>query len=86
MRVSRRPNRPFRVGLLVGVGIGVTIAAAFFRRQVKALLASFRPYRRRPYEAERPVLIINRWSGGGKAERLSLANVAVARGIRTVML
>ena len=36
--------------------------------------------------ATQPVLIVNRWSGGGKAERVGLAGACEARGIRVVSL
>jgi diacylglycerol kinase family enzyme len=49
-------------------------------------MASFRPYQRKPFRPDKPVLIVNRWSGDGKAERLALVDHASDRGIETVML
>jgi hypothetical protein len=65
--------------VLIGVGIASTLAAAraAFRRNV-LLPAAPRP--------ERPVLFFNPKSGGGKAERLSLASEAQARGIEPIEL
>ena len=39
-----------------------------------------------PVSSSRPVLIINPWSGDGKAESLGLASVAAEWGINTVVL
>ena len=45
-----------------------------------------RPYRRVSSQVTSPALIINRWSGDGKAERYGLEAAARRRGIRTIML
>jgi Diacylglycerol kinase catalytic domain len=64
---------------LVGVGTVASLAAArtAFRRRI-LLPAAPRP--------ERPVLFYNPKSGGGKAERFSLASEARARGIEPIEL
>jgi hypothetical protein len=65
--------------ILIGVGIMLTLVAAreAFRQRV-SLPAAPRP--------ERPVLFYNPKSGGGKAERYSLAREARARGIEPIEL
>lgn len=45
-----------------------------------------RPYRRTASRVTSPALIINRWSGDGKAEAVGLADAAARRGVRTIML
>jgi hypothetical protein len=65
--------------VLIGVGMASALSAAraAFRRTV-SLPAAPRP--------ERPVLFFNPKSGGGKAERFSLASEARARGIEPIEL
>jgi diacylglycerol kinase family enzyme len=65
---------------------GLAVAGAFWRRQIAALVRRARPYERRPSNVKSPTLIINRWSGDGKAERYGLAASAKKLGIKTVML
>lgn len=76
------------VGIAVGgsFGAGLAVAAVFWRRQVAALVSRAKPYERRQARVESPALIINRWSGDGKAERYGLAAEAEKAGIRTIML
>ena len=81
-----------RMGRLVGVIAGTAFVAGlataglFFRREVMALVARARPYTRKRARVENPALIVNRWSGDGKAERYGLAAAADKAGIRTIML
>lgn len=71
---------------LVGGVAGAALTAFFFRRQVAALAARAVPYVRRSSGVSRPALIVNRWSGDGKAERCGLADAARAAGIDVIML
>jgi hypothetical protein len=66
-------------GILIGVGLALTLAAAraAFRRKVSLP---------RALPPDRPVLVYNPKSGGGKAERFSLAREARARGIEPIEL
>lgn len=76
------------VGLSLGAGFvaGFAVAAVFWRRQVRALVSRAKPYVRKQNRATRPALIINRWSGDGKADRCGLADEAQKAGIRPIML
>lgn len=65
---------------------GLVVAGVFWRRQVKALVARAVPYVRQRSDVKSPALIINRWSGDGKAEQFGLADAAARVGIRTIML
>jgi diacylglycerol kinase family enzyme len=78
----RRGNRGVALGFLVGVGV----TSIFFRRQLGALAARATPYVRRRAGLDSPALIVNRWSGDGKAERFGLADAARDAGIRVIML
>ena len=69
-----------------GVVAGGVLAAVFMRRQVHALIARARPYVRREARIDKPVLIVNRWSGDGKAEKFGLAAAAEKAGIEIIML
>jgi len=69
-----------------GVLTGSVVTGLFWRRQVRQLAVRAVPYVRRASSAQSPTLIINRWSGDGKAERYRLADAAASAGIRTVML
>lgn len=86
---SRGRRRVRRAGwLLSGAAfvVGLVMAGVFFRRQVKALVARAVPYVRSRSRANNPALIINRWSGDGKAEHFGLADAALEAGIKTIML
>lgn len=84
--VSRRALRS--VGLSLGAGFvaGFAVAAVFWRRQVRALIRRAKPYVRQQTRVESPTLIINRWSGDGKADRYGLADEARKAGIRPIVL
>ncbi len=56
------------------------------RRQLMALAKRAKPYVRQPAKPSSPALIVNRWSGDGKAERFGLAEAAEGAGIRVIML
>lgn len=84
--VRRRKNRTMAVVIGVAFTAGLAVAGAFWRHQVTALVRRARPYRRRSSHVQSPVLIINRWSGDGKAEKYGLAAAAKKMGVRTVML
>jgi Diacylglycerol kinase catalytic domain len=69
----------FAEAVLIGVGMASSVAAARAAFRRKVLL----PTAPRP---ARPVLFYNPKSGGGKAERFSLASEASARGIEPIEL
>lgn len=71
---------------VLGALAGGAIAAAYFRRHLTAWARHALPYQRQDVSVDKPVLIINRWSGDGKAERFGLAEAAEAAGIEVVML
>lgn len=88
--MSKFPRR-FRLnswpaGFAVGVVVGAAGAAAVLRQRMIDIVATLRPYEGQSSDVQRPCLIINRWSGGGKAERYGLAAAAEAAGIETVLL
>jgi diacylglycerol kinase family enzyme len=64
----------------------VLSAAIFLRRQAADLVKQAVPYVRRKATIERPVLIINPWSGDGKAGEYDLATVAEDAGIETIVM
>jgi diacylglycerol kinase family enzyme len=59
---------------------------AMWRRRFAAVLEHVLPYVRRRTRIEAPALIINRWSGDGKAEQFGLEDHARSLGIRTILL
>jgi diacylglycerol kinase family enzyme len=69
----------------VGAG-GVVMSAFFVRRGLLALGARAMPYVRRGARVSNPALIVNRWSGDGKAVEFGLADAARDAGIRVIML
>jgi diacylglycerol kinase family enzyme len=76
-----------RRGVVNGVlALGAVLGLALLRRQVQALALRAVPYVRRRSQLSNPVLIVNRWSGGGKAEHYGLADAAREAGVRVVML
>ncbi len=72
--------------MAVGAGGSLVVTTIFMRRQLLALARRAKPYLRRESRVSAPALIVNRWSGDGKAERFGLADAASAAGIRVVML
>lgn len=83
MTTSGQSNtrRSFRAGLAMGALIGAATTGALYRRQLASMMAGVRGHDRVRCPVEHPVLIINRCSGGGKAERWGLARVAADLGI-----
>ena len=75
-----------KFGFVIGCGVGAAATALAFRRDVAVLANSARSYLRRSASVEHPVLIVNRWSGDGKAEQYDLASAAAAAGVEVVML
>jgi hypothetical protein len=68
--VAAKPVRRGRlVPLVVGVAAGTVATALLMRRQLLALTARAKPYVRRRSRISNPALIVNRWSGDGKAEQ-----------------
>ncbi|MGI9668004.1 MAG: diacylglycerol/lipid kinase family protein [Acidimicrobiia bacterium] len=83
---SSQARKSTVLAMAIGFVAGLGVAAVFWRKQVPALLGRQNSYDRRPSTARNPVLIINRWSGDGKAESIGLEKAAKARGVRTIML
>ncbi|MGI9529676.1 MAG: diacylglycerol/lipid kinase family protein [Acidimicrobiia bacterium] len=81
-----RAHKATVLALVAGFVAGLAAAALFWRKQVPALLGRQSSYDRRPSTATHPALIINRWSGDGKAEQYGLEKAAKALGVRTIML
>lgn len=65
---------------------GVAVAGSFWRREVTALVRRAKPYVRTSSTVQNPTLIINRWSGDGKADKFGLADAAQKLGVKVVML
>ncbi|MDH3705428.1 MAG: diacylglycerol kinase family protein [Acidimicrobiia bacterium] len=84
--IATAAARSRRRGLLLGVAIGVGLSTVVLRRQLAALAARAVPYVRRRSQVSSPALIVNRWSGGGKAVQFGLADKAAEAGIRVIML
>ena len=70
-----RPRRSVgRRWVMVLLAIAVAGTSAWFwRRRITRILTNLAPYERRAAHIERAALIINRWSGDGKAEQYGLA-------------
>ena len=84
--VSPRRNRSAAKLLALAFAAGLVVGGYVMRRRVGELLTQTRDLVRRGARVERPALIINRWSGDGKAERYGLVDVAERAGIKTIML
>ena len=87
--LSEAPPRTGRiVGLAVGGGfvVGLAVAAVYWRQAIAALVARAKPYARKLATVHHPALIINRWSGDGKAEQCGLADEARRAGVTVIML
>ena len=66
------------------VTAGDVLRALWQRRRGR--IAERSEYQRHQSDVSSPALIINRWSGDGKAERYGLADAAAELGIKTIML
>jgi diacylglycerol kinase family enzyme len=84
--VAKRVRRGRLVALACVVAAGVVMTAFFVRRGLLALGARAMPYVRRGARVSNPALIVNRWSGDGKAVEFGLADAARDAGIRVIML
>jgi diacylglycerol kinase family enzyme len=62
------------------------MALVYWRHQALALASWARPYARRRARISNPALIINRWSGDGKAAQYGLEEAARRFGVQTIML
>ncbi|MFW2336090.1 diacylglycerol/lipid kinase family protein [Ilumatobacter sp.] len=71
---------------VVTLTVGAAAVSLLVWRQMDAIAARAKPYVRRRSRISHPALIVNRWSGDGKAERFGLAAAAEAAGIRVIML
>ena len=82
------PRRSRSTGKLLALtfAAGLVVAGYVMRRRIGKLLTQASSYVRRGARVERPALIINRWSGDGKADRYGLVDVAERAGIKTIML
>jgi diacylglycerol kinase family enzyme len=81
-----RTARTRLLPVAIGMTAGAAIAAVFMRRQLLALAMRAQPYVRRRSRISHPALIVNRWSGDGKAERFGLVDAARDVGIKVIML
>ena len=75
-----------KVIVVVAVVALFAVAVTIWRKRFMSLFRYLLPYDRRQSRVEAPALIINRWSGDGKAERYGLEERAQDLGIRTIML
>lgn len=71
------------LGIFVG---GMATAAFLLRRNLRKLVAQAVPYVRQRATVSRPALIINPWSGDGKAAAVGLTEAAEQAGVRTIVL
>lgn len=81
-----RARRRTRLALFGAFFLGLAAAAFFLHRQVGDLVRQAVPYVRRKVTVKQPVLVINPWSGDGKAAECNLAAVAADAGIRTIVM
>ena len=81
-----RAQRAFRLMMLLSFVTGLVVAGFYWRRQVMALASRAKPYRREKVSPRSPALIVNRWSGDGKAERYGLKDAAEQLGVNVIML
>ncbi|MDJ0952334.1 MAG: diacylglycerol kinase family protein [Acidimicrobiia bacterium] len=82
----KRFGRIMAVLLAAAFVAGLAVAGAFWRHEVRGLVRRARPYTRKSSKVENPTLIVNRWSGDGKAEKYGLEAAARELGVTTVML
>jgi diacylglycerol kinase family enzyme len=75
-------------GPAFAAGFAAGTAATFLavRLALPAIKAQYRGLRAHAAEVAQPALIINRWSGDGKADRYRLADRAAELGVRVTML
>ena len=85
-RRARERSCGRRASLIIAVILGMVASVLFWRRRLMSAVALLQPYVRRRSRVRHPALIINRWSGDGKAEQFGLAARAQSMGIRTIML
>ncbi len=85
-QTSPRARCRTRLAILGAFFLGLFGAAFFLRRQVTVLVKRAVPYVRRKATVKQPVLVINPWSGDGKAAQYNLAAVAADAGIRTIVM
>jgi diacylglycerol kinase family enzyme len=91
MRRSEEPGVPLarssqRRWVLIVFALAVVGSVWFWRRRLWSALAHLRPYVRRRSRVVAPTLIVNRWSGDGKAEAFGLVERAESLGIHTILL
>lgn len=86
MAKTKAERRRLRLAVVAGFGAGVLVVAWVGRKRLPLLLSWVRPYERDSARVTKATLIINRWSGDGKAEHFGLAERARELGITPVML
>lgn len=74
------------MALIASFAAGLAVAGAFWRREIKALIVGSKPYARKRASVSSAALIINPWSGDGKADQVGLADAADAAGVKVIML
>lgn len=76
----------FGVTILIVAGLAALAALATLPRWFPAVQEYLKKYVRESVVVRNPTLIVNRWSGDGKANQVGLIEEATRRGIRVVML
>lgn len=84
--VSSTASRAMRRRVLLAMALAAVGSVWFWRRKLLSLFSHIGPYIRSASSVENPTLIVNRWSGDGKAESFGLVAHAESLGIRTILL
>ena len=86
MTMSASSCRSLAPPFLLGVAVGSATTFVVVRTALPILAARLKAVKATPSQVARPALIINRWSGDGKAERYRLADRAAEVGVSVTML
>ena len=78
--------RSFAPPFFLGLAAGSATTFVVVRTALPIITERLRAVRATPSDVARPALIINRWSGDGKAERYRLADRAAEAGVSVTML
>lgn len=78
--------RATRRRVLIAVALAAAGSLWFWRRKLLSLFSHIGPYIRSTSHIENPTLIVNRWSGDGKAESSGLLEDAESLGIHIILL
>ena len=86
--VTTKSSKARVATLVVGAAFTAGIAAGgvLWRREILTLVRRAKPYERKRSNVKSPTLIVNRWSGDGKADKFGLADAADKLGVKVVML